>query len=295
MTESSTTDEATPGSDAKDRTTGIFDRAAATYDQVGVDFFSIFGARLVQLAALAPGERVLDVGAGRGAVLFPAADAVSPGGSVLGIDLSPAMVEHTAAEVSARGLDGVEVRVGDAEDPSVAPGSFDAVLGGLVIFFLPDPGAALDSFRTALVPDGRLALSTFGAEDDRFGPVFGAVAAHIPPPPGVVDDGERPVPDRPARAQDGPFASSGSITALLGEHGFGSVDHLEVDYGIEFRDPEHWIEWSWSHGARQLWEMIDEADRGAAHADAVDALASLAEPDGSLLHQWRVRYTVARR
>ncbi|MDQ2679225.1 MAG: class I SAM-dependent methyltransferase [Actinomycetota bacterium] len=280
-----------PGDDAKSRTTGIFDRAAETYDQVGVDFFSTFGERLVQLAALSPGERVLDIGSGRGAVLFPAAEAVSPSGSVLGIDLSPAMVERCAADVAARGLDGVEVRVDDAEHPDVEPGSFDAVLAGLVIFFLPDPGAALDSFRTALAPDGRLALSTFGPEDDRFAPVFGAVAAHIPPPP----DEERPVPDRPARAQDGPFATSGSITALLGEHGFGSVDHLEVDYGIEFRDPEHWVEWSWSHGARQLWEMIDEADRSAAHAAALGALSSLTEPDGSLVHQWRVRYTIARR
>jgi len=305
MNERPSTDD--PGTQAKARTTGLFDRAAETYDQVGVDFFSIFGERLVQLAALSPGERVLDVGCGRGAVLFPAAQAVAPGGSVLGIDLSSAMVERCAAEVAARGLDGVEVRVDDAEHPEVAPGSFDAVLAGLVIFFLPDPGAALDSFRTALAPDGRLAMTTFGAEDDRFAPVFGAVAAHIPPPPGAdgddgvddgvdgIDDGEHGVPDRPARAQDGPFASSGSITALLGEHGFGSVDHLEVDYGIEFRDPDHWIEWSWSHGARQLWEMIDDADRPAAHATAVEALSSLAEPDGSLLHQWRVRYTIARR
>ena len=187
------------------------------------------------------------------------------------------------------------MRVADAEHPDVAPGSFDAVLAGLVIFFLPDPGAALDSFRSALVPDGRLALSTFGPEDDRFAPVFGAVAAHIPPPPGAAEGEESSTPDRPARAQDGPFATSGSITALLGDHGFGSVDHLEVDYRIEFRDPAHWVEWSWSHGARQLWEMVDEADRDAAHATAIDALSSLAEPDGSLVHEWRVRYTVARR
>ncbi len=283
-----------PADDAKSRTAGLFDRAAATYDQVDVEFFSTFGERLVQLAALSPGERVLDVGCGRGAVLFPAARAVAPGGSVLGIDLSPAMVERCAADAVAQGLDGVEVRVDDAEHPDVAPGSFDAVLAGLVIFFLPDPGAALESFRTALAPDGRLALSTFGSDDDRFASVFGAVAAHIPSPPGADGD-EHAVPDRPARAQDGPFASSGSITALLEEHGFGSVDHLEADYGIEFRDPEHWIEWSWSHGARQLWEMIDDADRPAAHAAAVDALSTLAEPDGSLVHRWRVRYTIARR
>ena len=212
MTEPSAQDE------AKSRTAGIFDRAAATYDQVGVDFFGSFGERLVQLAALSPGERVLDVGCGRGAVLFPAAAAVAPGGSVLGIDLSAEMVSRCAADAAARGLDDVEVRVGDAEAPEVPAGSFDAVLAGLVLFFLPDPGAALDAYRVALKEDGRFAMTSFGPEDERFGPVFGAVAAHIPAPehdpaatvdPGADTGDPEPddaAPTTPARAQDGPSA-----------------------------------------------------------------------------------------
>ena len=79
----------------------------------------------------------------------------------------------------------------------------------------------------------------------------------------------------------------------------GPVDHRCLELAgkpaDEFRDPEHWIEWSWSHGARQLWEMVGDDVRPTAHAAAIDALSSLAEPDGSLVHQWRVRYTIARR
>lgn len=284
-------DQAGDHDDAKARTAGIFDRASATYDQVGVEFFSTFGARLVQLSALQPGERVLDVGTGRGAVLFPAAEAVAPGGSVLGIDLAPSMVERCTADIAARGLTDVEVRLGDAEAPDVPEGVFDAVLGGLVIFFLPDPGAALDAYLRALAPDGRLALSTFGAEDQRFGPVFGAVAAFIPPPPGAAESDAT----TPARAQDGPFASAALFGALLNEHGFGSVDHLEEDYRIVFDGPQQWIDWSWSHGARTLWEMVPEDVRPAAHDAAVEALMAQAEPDGTITHHWSVRYTIARR
>ncbi|MBW6439200.1 hypothetical protein KZ829_36295 [Actinoplanes hulinensis] len=60
----------------------IFNEAADDYDSVGVDFFSPFGAALAEAAAIAPGERVLDVGCGRGTVLFPAAAATGPPGRV---------------------------------------------------------------------------------------------------------------------------------------------------------------------------------------------------------------------
>ena len=66
---------------------GLFGRAAATYDTV-IPLFARFGHRLVALADLQPGERVLDVAAGRGALLFPAAEAGGPTGSVVAVDLA---------------------------------------------------------------------------------------------------------------------------------------------------------------------------------------------------------------
>lgn len=54
----------------------VFDRAAPTYDRVGVDFFAVFGQRLVDLCGVRAGESVLDIGTGRGAVLGAAALAV---------------------------------------------------------------------------------------------------------------------------------------------------------------------------------------------------------------------------
>jgi ubiquinone/menaquinone biosynthesis C-methylase UbiE len=279
-----------PAAEAKARTVAVFDRSSATYDAVGVDFFSTFGERLVELAAPAEGSRVLDVGCGRGAVLWPAADAVGPSGSILAIDLAPGMVERTAADALARGLAHVRVELGDAEAPGARPESFDVVLVGFVIFFLPDHGAALDAYREALVPGGTLAMTTFGPEDERFATVFAAAAAHIAAPEGEQAQGRTP-----ARAQDGPFATSGSITALLDRHGFTHIEHVEQAYDVEFDDAEQWIAWSWSHGARQLWEAVPDERRVAAQADAVAALEALAPPSGPLTHRWVVRYTTAKR
>ena len=76
--------------DPRQAVAGVFDRAAPTYDNVGVEFIAAVGRTLVSDAGIRPGERVLDVGCGRGAVLIPAADAVGPERSVLGIGGGPA-------------------------------------------------------------------------------------------------------------------------------------------------------------------------------------------------------------
>lgn len=70
----------------KRQVAGLFDRASGTFDQVGPRFFSYFGRRLVEIAQIPSGSRVLDVATGRGALLFPAADSVGPHGQVTGID-----------------------------------------------------------------------------------------------------------------------------------------------------------------------------------------------------------------
>ncbi|HEY3603999.1 MAG TPA: methyltransferase domain-containing protein, partial [Sporichthyaceae bacterium] len=90
-----------------------FDNSAATYEQVGVDYFGPLGAELLRRAAPAAGASVLDLGCGRGHVLFPAAAAVGPSGRVVGTDLSVRMVAACAAQAAAEGLTQVSVQVGD--------------------------------------------------------------------------------------------------------------------------------------------------------------------------------------
>ena len=67
---------------------GIFDGAAAEYDRTGPPIFARFGARLVELAGIGPGVRVLDVATGTGAALLAAARVASPTGRATGVDLS---------------------------------------------------------------------------------------------------------------------------------------------------------------------------------------------------------------
>jgi ubiquinone/menaquinone biosynthesis C-methylase UbiE len=236
---------------------GAFDRAAASYDNVGVDFFTPIGAALVAAVAPAPGERLLDVGCGRGAVLFAAADAVGPAGSVVGTDLAPAMVSLTAAAAADRPH--ITVTVGDAQAPDFPDGSFDVVTAGLVIFFLPSPAAALAAYHRVLRPGGRLAFSSFAAHDPLYRQALQILLRHAP---------GTPPPFRPPAMFD---SAAGLVTAVT-EAGFSGTQVREIAVESRFRDVDQLLAWIGSHGGRQLLDQVPADRMPAARAALVAEL-----------------------
>lgn len=257
----------------------LFDRSARTYDSVNVDFFRPMGRELVERAAVKAGEHVLDVGCGRGAALFAAVDAVGPTGSVIGIDLAPTMVDLTRTEIAARGLANAQVRMDDAEAPNFPPSSFDVVLANLVIFFLPDPAAALRNYATLLLPGGRVAFSSFGAEDHRYRGAMDAIAQFAPAY-------TRPGANSPFRAED-------TIRELLADVGYERLTITEAEFQSRFRDPEHWLEWAWSHGGRSLLERVPADRLAQARAAAFEVIEQSRDETGDLVLTTKMRFTVA--
>ena len=255
---------------------GVFHRSADAYEEVGVPWFVPIAAGLVEELAVRPGERVLDVGCGRGAALVPLAHATGPQGHVLGLDLAPRMVELTAADV--RGLPQAEVRVGDASDPAVPAASYDVLSCCLVLFFLPDPAAAVRAWRDLLVPGGRVGITTFGAQDERWRALDALFAPYGPP-------------GRRAMGRSGPFASDQTMEQLLRDAGYVDVRTAHRTVRAEFADPQQWLDFSWSHGQRALWEAVPGQERDAVRARAVEVLEGF--DDLSLTQQ--VRHTLARR
>ena len=125
--------------------------------------------RLLDLARLSPGERVLDVAAGAGEQTLTVARRVGPSGSVLATDISPRILDFAALEARRAGFSNVTTRVMDGERLELADASFDVVLSRVGLIYFPDQQRALSEMRRVLVPGGRVAAIVYSTpEQNRF-------------------------------------------------------------------------------------------------------------------------------
>lgn len=110
-------------------------------------------------AALKPGETVLDLGSGGGIDCFLASREVGSGGRVIGVDMTPAMVERARDNAKRGGYANVEFRLGEIEHLPVADGSVDAILSNCVVNLSPEKAQVFREAYRALRPGGRMLLS----------------------------------------------------------------------------------------------------------------------------------------
>jgi SAM-dependent methyltransferase len=110
------------------------------------------------LGPIAPGERVVDVGCGAGIDSLIAAKQVGPTGAVVGIDMTPAMIDRARASADAGGFTNASFRCGLAEALPVDAGWADVVISNGVLNLFPDKLASLREMARVLTPGGRLQI-----------------------------------------------------------------------------------------------------------------------------------------
>jgi len=173
---------------------------------------------LLRAAAIASGERVLDLGCGNGASTLEAARMADPG-EVVGIDLSTAMLANARARSAAAGLTNVSFVHGDAQVHDFGPESFDVIISNAGAMFFDDKVAAFSNLRRALRPGGRIVLMAWQLlEDNEWLTVLRETLAM-----------GRDLP-APAVGMPGPFGLSDrdQVSALLSATGFTDVGFADV-------------------------------------------------------------------
>jgi ubiquinone/menaquinone biosynthesis C-methylase UbiE len=175
-------------------------------------------ARMLELAALAPGLSLLEVASGPGMLAREAARGMGATASVVAADIAEAALDEGRKRAAAEGLANIRFQAEDAEALSFDNASFDRVICGMGLMHFPDAATAAREMLRVLKPGGSLVASVWG-EEERV--PFLACALHCLqrnlPPPKV----ERPSIFR--------FGSKQALSALIGNAGF-------TDIHIEFAD-----------------------------------------------------------
>lgn len=179
-----------------------------------------YGEALFAAAAPGPGEHVLDVGCGCGSTTLRAAEAVASGaGTVLGVDISQAMIDKARVRVGESGVGNARFQLGDVQTADLGRAAFDIAISRCGVMFFDDHVAAFANIRSAMRPGGRLVFVCWAepARNEHWTMPFAALAPHL---------GLAPLVAR----SNGPFALADPayVQTVLGRAGWRGVEISEL-------------------------------------------------------------------
>lgn len=231
--------------------------------------------RLVEMAEIEPGDRVLDVAAGLGEPALTAAGVAGPEGKVVATDISPEMLAFARERAGAAGIENIEFLEAGASSLEFPPESFDAALSRWGIIFEPEAEAAAARIRRFLKPGSRMAISSWGPPERV--PMLGLPMREImtrlnlaPPPPGTPGPLSRPTPE--------------AIAALLEGGGFSDVEIDELEVVLEWASADEFTRFTSEIAPpiRALLEQQPPEVREQTWAAVAEAVRPHAAEDGKL-------------
>ena len=247
----------------------VFSEAAPIYDRIGPPIFSHFGQRLVDVSEMPLGANVLDVAAGRGAVLFPAAAKVGTSGRVIGIDFTAAMVRETAKDIASRKIANAEIRQMDAEQMEFDDAAFDCVTCGFAVWMFAEPARVLQEFRRVLRPGGQVALSSWAADNPA------QTWCHEVLRPFVAASASKLLATKDVR-----FDTPLQLETVLRQSGFADIQITVEEMEFVYRSEEQYWSSLWSSGLRRPLEKMTADLLAQAKSEVIRKFQTFRQPDG---------------
>lgn len=219
--------------------------AHAHFDAASLGFWSRAGEGTVARLGLRSGAAVLDLCCGTGASALPAARAVGPSGSVLGVDISKPLLDIARSKAQREGLTNVRFIEADMTELAFPRESFDAIVVVFGIFFAPDMVAQVRALSRMLRPGAVLAVTTWGVR--MFEPLYSAFLESV----------------RAERAWPAEYRPWDRLTTPDGVHelmssaGFSNT-HVELEASAEtITTPEDWWNIVLGSGLRWFTDQLD--------------------------------------
>jgi SAM-dependent methyltransferase len=235
-----------------------YDEVADAYERVNAPLFFDAPARaLVDFAAISRAERVLDVGAGTGAV---SRAALAVGANVVALDPSLLMLEAARRGGVSNAI------VGSLPHLPFLDAVFDRVCCAFVMTHVDDPEAALRDMRRVLVSGGRVALSAWSPSDDPYNAAWTEVVNEFVPPGQVADAAERVLPGEPR------FSREDGLSSLLISGAFHGVRSETRTFEFTMNVEEMIAAREVCASGRALRMLLSDTEWNAYHARALDVL-----------------------
>ncbi len=208
----------------------------------------IYGIRLVELSTIRSGAKVLDIGMGRGASLFPAIHKVGKTGHVIGIDNSEVMVRETYKDIISENISNAEVKVMNAEHLEFQEDYFDNVFCGFGFGYRMLSEDKLQGVKRVLKSGGQTSFSIWGVQEDQkwLTKIIG----------NYINNDNKSINNN-TKNYIPKFDTVDTVTKILKNEGFKKIRVYEENNLVIYDSKEQWWKEMWTNAVRGIFEQIE--------------------------------------
>ena len=237
-------------------------------DREALRFSAFCADRFLTHLQVAPGDKILDVYTGTGALALAAAQAVGPAGRVTAIDTAENLLARLGTKISKFGIANIDVHSMDAAHLDFRRDYFQHTACSLGLFWLSDPSAAMREWARVTRAGGSVSLAVFAPQ--AFQPQLGLLLQRIAQVTGSLN----------TSVSWEQLCRRETLLAFLQDAGLVDIAVQEEQLGYHLRDAQEWWEVVWHSALRLLVEQVPAVQRDRLRTEHLAEVATLATADG---------------